>query len=368
MAKIVSPGSSINKSADELGAAPKEMQVMGPRLIDYGGGPSPAGFLTLGLADYSVPIYKYDETIGANGRPNQGWTYFFPLAFSQAAGSNGNVPAGTMVPDNAAWIAGSGNDNIMIVERESTNQAWNWWMRGQPAYNAITWSNILAGLFWKNPTHCAAACGLYTNFYQPVSAKDDFERGNGMKQRELLVTVDEMLEGEIKHALQLTLTNTWFSEGPAHLGKLGVDYLYPARRCEWDRARSIPNRMGHPFPNDKTKLTLHGLRIRFRLTHKERSDWLDKNVTATKTTFREFCRIYLNAMCDYGFVTTDTGNWGMLSQFDGVIGPAGPVYKNKFGIDRTRKTEFTNQINVFSKFMAEWRDRVEVVNPPANIY
>ena len=367
MAKIVSPGSSINKSADELGPAPKDLQVLGPRLIDYGGGPSPAGYLSLGLADYSVPIYKYDET-KTNGKPNQGGSYYFPLTFSLNEGSNGNVPAGTWVPDNPTWVGGSGNDNIMIVERESTGEAWGWWMVRQPAYNAINWTNIFAGLFWKQPQHCAAACGRYTNFYQPVSAKDDMERGNGMKERELLVTVDEMLEGEIKHALQLTLTNTWFSEGPAHLGKLGVDYLYPARRCEWDRARSIPTRMGHAFPDDKNKLTLHGTRIRFKLTAKERSDWLDKNVTATKTTFREFCRIYLNAMCDYGFVTTDTGNWGMLSQFDGVLGPAGPVYKSKFGIDRTKKDIFANQVNVFSKFMAEWRSRVEVVAPPAAIY
>jgi hypothetical protein len=58
----------------------------------------------------------------------------------------------------------------------------------------------------------------------------------------------------------------------------------------------------------------------------------------------------------------------MLSQFDGVLGPAGPVYKSKFGIDRTKKDIFANQVNVFSKFMAEWRSRVEVVNPPASIY
>lgn len=361
MAKIVSPGSSINKSADELGPAPKDLQVLGPRLIDYGGGPSPAGFLTLALADYSTPIYKYNEA-------GQGWAYFFPTAFSQGEGSSGNIIPGTWVPDNPSWIAGSGNDGILLLERDKTEQLWGFWMIRQPVYNALTWTNIVNGIFWKQPQHIAAACTLLDNVYKPVNSKDLYERGNGMKQRELMVTVDEMLEGEIKHALQLTLTNTWFSEGPAHLGKLGVDYLYPARRCEWDRVRSVPTRMGHPFPDDKSKLTLHGTRIRFKLTAKERSDWLDKNVTATKTTFREFCRIYLNAMCDYGFVTTDTGNWGMGSQFDGVLGPAGPVYKSKFGIDQTKKDIFAKQVNVFSKFMAEWRSRVEVVNPPVSIY
>lgn len=372
MVKQVSPGSSINKRADELGPAPSDMQRMGTTLIDYGGGPAPAGAFWLALDDYSTPIYKYAEE-----HDGQGWVdrqpkaYFFPTAWSLAAGSAGNVAPGTLVPDNLAWVGGTGNDNIMLVERDSTGEMWAFWMVRQMAINCVdifnypgpSFQNLGAGILWKNPTHTAAGCSLLTNVYKPVSGDDMFERGNGMKQRELMVTVDEMLEGEIRHAVQLTLTNTWFSEGPANQGKPGIDYFAPARRCEWDRARSIPTREGHVFPTDKSKLTVHGLRIRFLLTPTERNRWLDRNVGRSKTPFREFCRIYLNALCDYGMVTTDTGHWGMLSQFDGVLGPAGPKYNKHFGIDRTKTAGFAKQKAVFSKFMVEFRDRVQVVAP-----
>lgn len=367
--RVVSPGSSINKTADELGPAPKEMQPMGPRLIDYGGGPdAPKGRIDLALRQYSTPIYKYDEV-------SQQWVYWFPTAWALGRGSNGNVAPGAQVPDNLNWKGGEGNDGMMMVERDSTGEMWGFWMVHQPAYNCIdffnfpgpTWQNIGAGLLWKNPTHCGAAAGRYTNVYEPVSDKDDFERGNGMKQRALMTTIDDLLSGEIKHAIQLTITNSWFSEGPANLGKAGTDYLYPARRCEFDRARSVPTRDGHPFTTDKNKLTLHGTRIRFKLTAAERKEWLDRNIGRTKTPFREFCRIVLNAICDYGFVTTDSGGWGMLSQFDGIIGPAGPVYAKEFGIEtgttKAKIDKFNKQCAVFAGFAMEYRDRVEVVAP-----
>lgn len=53
----------------------------------------------------------------------------------------------------------------------------------------------------------------------------------------------------------------------------------------------------------------------------------------------------------------------MLSQFDGVLGPAGPKYNKHFGIDRTKTAGFAKQKAVFSKFMVEFRDRVQVVAP-----
>lgn len=370
--KLPWPGSSINKTADDVGPAPQDMQVMGRRLIDHGGGAAPQGSFFLALKEYSIARHFYNEE-------GQGWAYFYPTAWSLAAGSNGTVVPGSMIPDNLAWQTPPGNDGIFMVERPKTGQIWGIWMARQPAINCLdfinhpgpSFQNLWAGVLWNNPTHCASGAG-YTDYIYKTNQMKTFERGNGMAQRALLTTIEELLEGVIRHALQLTLTNTWFSEGPASQGKVGVDFLYPALRCEWDRARSQPTREGHPFPSDKSKLTLHGLRIRFRLTGKEQEEWLDRNVGKTSTPFRNFCRIVLRAMCDYGFVTTDTGHYGMLSQFDGICGsgmvdgkivPSAKLYKDHFGIDASNATKFTEQTLIFKGFMLEFRDRVQVVNP-----
>jgi hypothetical protein len=285
------------------------------------------------------------------------WSYFFPTAFSQNAGSAGGIKPGTMIPDNPRWQAGTGNDNIFLVEKRSTGEVWDVWMARQPAYNAITLTNIWAGFFWKSPQHVAGgAC--YTNTIFKNATTQSF-RGMGIDKRALITTGEEVqaaIESKIpiSHALEVTIANTWYTDS-LKTAVAGVDWLPPATRCEFqtDQAKTRPG-----YDPDKTHLTLEGLRVALKLTPAERSAWLDRRIGVTGA-FREFCRVVLDALCDYGMIVGETGGYGMRSEFDGVLGPARPIYQ-KYGwnVDKPEAQEYC-----FEKLLQDHADRLYVVRP-----
>ena len=346
---VVLPGSSINKRADELGPADPSMQYMAARLVNFGGGGAPPGRLALSMKAYSTPIYQYETRSQSS--------YFFPMAFSQNAGSAGTLKPGTLVPDNPSrWIPGTGNDNIFLVERRSTGEVWDFWMARQPGYNAITLTNLLAGLAWKTPQHICASASYSNTIFK--TAQTHVRRGMGINKRALITTGEEVQAAieenyPISHAMEITIANTWYTN--LKTAVQGVDYLPPATRCEWDE-QAAKNRPG--YDPDKTHLSLSGLRVALRLTAAERSAWLDLRV-GQSGLFREFCRVVLDAICDYGLVVGETGGFGMRSEFDGVLGPARPIYK-KYGwdVDKPEAQEYC-----FEKLLVDHADRVYVVRP-----
>lgn len=368
------PSSSINKPADELGPAPSELQVFGPRIIQHGGGEAPAGLFRMALGDYSCPIHQISVNKDGRvvvldylGRPTPTpvygyWSKFYATAFSQAANSQGNVKPGGRIPDSSRFTAGTGNDNIFLIERRETGESWHVWMARQPVYNALTLTNLVAGILAANPRHVAGAADYMRNIYVPsfTTPLKDWQRGSGQIKRAMITTAEEIETGKIRHALELTIANSWYSESAAPQATAGVDYLYPALRCEWDAAHSLPTRNGRAMDGDKTKLVPEGLRFRFKLTASERNAYLNQIVGTSATPFRFFCKVVLDAICDYGFVVAETGNYGMLSEFDGIMGPARNVYRDKFGIVLSNPRP---QEEIFKNLMVTWASRVEVVNP-----
>lgn len=353
---VVLPSSSINKTAYELGPAPAELQPLAEKLIRYGGGANaPSGEIGLSMMDYSTPIYQVniDPTTNRIIAPLGGfWTYGFATGDSIGKGSQGNFPAGGLLPDSTKFVAGTGYDNIFLIENRNDGRVWSIWMARQPGINSICWTNILAGLTWKTPQHTYGGCSVTRPFLP--AAKPNCERGMGIDKRALITTGEEIVSGVINHAAELTITNTWYCSGSVQYAKAGIDYLYPATRCEWDAARAV-YRPG--YVADKTKLVPEGLRIAFNMTKLEREAWLDfKGLTGP---FRTFCRILIDCWCDYGLVVAETGGWGMRSEMTGMLGPDRPIYESYGWRMETLKA----QEYALGSFMRDNMASAYVVNP-----
>lgn len=346
---VVMPWSSINTRADVLGRANYDQQAQVPVLLDYGGGSTcPSGRIALSLLNYSTHIYQYEDRTGM--------AYFYPTAFSQQSGSAGNVAPGTQVPDNPAWVGGPGNDAIFHVERRSTGECWSFWLARQLPVNAITLENLGAGIGSRRPTHVAGACIKVSPFSTSAPGRPADGHGMGIHRRALVLTAEEIqaavADGRpIGHALGLTIANTWY--GNIKSAVEGVDWLPPARRLEWDVTKA-KNRPG--YTAEKTRLTKEGFRIAVQLSAPERSAWLDRRV-ATSGPIREFARVVLDAICDYGLIVAVTGGAGMRVQTDGVKGPRRAIYQS-LGIDVVNPAKHEL---LFAQLFVDHRSRVYAV-------
>lgn len=374
-APAVLPWSSINQTAAALGPASDSLQPLARRVIKYGGGPAPSGLFGLSMGDYSDPIYQlmFDST----GKPytynSKGekipafWTYVFPAAWSLAVGSGGNISPGSPMPDSSTFIAGTGHDNIFLLEDRATGRVWSVWMARQagitavnftsPALAAASFQNIGAGVLWKYPQHTVGGASVGKPFLE--TSKVSVQRGMGIDKRALITTGEEIVDGVIRHPLELTIANTWYCDD-LKTAVQGVDWLYPATRCEWDKIRyQNRNRDGVLLDLDKSKLVPEGLRVAFQVSIAERETWLDSKGFAKGSNWRRFWRIIIDALCDYGFVIAETGGFGMRVEMTGVLGPDRPIYES-YGWDVTklRAQEYTIQT-----FFNDFADRSYVVTP-----
>lgn len=306
------------------------------------------------MLDYSVPIYqinidaanKITTTYGFNGY----WARFYPLAFSQALGAAGNIAPGTRVPYSSNFIKAPGNDGVFILENRRDGRVFSFWMAHGAVINAITATNILAGLFSNSMKHIAGAASVSKPF---TATKHVSQRGMGIEKRALVITGEELLTGEIRHAAELTVTNTWYCLGSVKNAVKGVDWLPPATRCEFN-STSYPG-----AERDRTKLVPEGLRIAFQVTPEEREVWLtSKGFTGA---FKNFARIIINCWCDYGLVVAETGGHGMGVQTTGMYGPDRSIYES-FGIQMNTAAMQEQALKTFAN---DFRDRAWVVRPAA---
>lgn len=355
-APVVLPFSSINKTVEEVGRAPENLQHLADRVITYGGGEAPSGEFSIEFEEYSVPIYQIEisndgKSISMEyGDGEAHWSYFYPTAFSQNMGAAGNIKPGDKVPDSAAFINADGNDAVFILENRKDGRVYYFWMARQPIYNALTLKNILAGILYKKPQHIAASAYVTKPF---TATKPTSQRGMGIEKRALVITGEELLEGEIKHALEMTVTNTWYCND-VKKAISGVDFFPPATRCEFSNTSYPSGRT-----TDKTKLVPEGLRIAFDVSDQERSDWLDRQ--GFTDGFRIFADMVTKCMCKYGLVVAETGGYGIGIQTTGIQGPDRPIYE-RFGITKSNASTKEQSLKTFFN---DFKDRAFVLNPIA---
>lgn len=365
-APVVLPSSSINLPGERLGVAPAELQKLARKVILYGGGAAAVAAdegsrVRMRLGDYSCPINPFDDTMAATRadteRTGWYWARNFPAGWSLNQATAGNCPIGQRVPVNDRLKAGTGNDQFLLVEDRVRGRVWCYWVYRQNDLNALHPLNIARGAL-DGSTPRIVNGG--TDYHQPFVEGADPRggRGMGILRRALITTADEILEGVVRHAAALAICSTWW--GDTKPGREGADWLAPARKCEWfkgQRGRKMD-------PAWRPNTVLEGLRIwnpRYSADRGLIYAWLDDRVDAGP--LYEFYRVVLTQWCVYGLVVSETTNYGMGVDFDGMLGPAGPVYE-EFGLDRALLGRHTQE-DALKSFLVDTIDDWVVAAPAA---
>lgn len=314
MVRVPFPGASWNKRVSELGWAEEQFQPLAERFRLFAGGPTPPGYLALSIHDYSVPIYDANIV-----KPNM-YVRLFQSSWAQnGSGVFTGIKIGETIPWNMGWLPGTGNDRIMIIENllykgvVVTLELWDvydsWW-------NGFNWANILAGYFAPGEKVVTAGVtlsrGIYDSGWKTIS-----NRGMGINKRALITTADEVMSGDIGHCLEVTVTNTAWTD--TYPGVRDKDFFVPATRCEW-LTRDVPTRNGPTAYVDLNPAhnLPEGLRIAVEMSDEQIDEFIEKrNLTVGKLA----CTVFVKALRDYGMIIAETGGYGNTIETTGDIGP-----------------------------------------------
>lgn len=328
---VVLPKSSLNKMAKTLGSAPAELQPLARNLIEHGCGEQAeldgnAGKVRLRIGDYSTPIYQYDEsfTKTREDRQRTGWflARSYQAGWSINAGTDGNVAPGAKVPVKTGMVAGTGNDQICFVEDRRLQKCWEYWIFQQAEISGLHGDNIAAGyLDTSTPRIVNGATSVYLPF--SLTSNPIGDRGFGLIRRALITTAEEIATGRVMHPGILSIPATWWCDELP--GTQGVDWLLPARRCEFEQGQS-----GRPegyAPERRQFNSLEGLRIAApTITPAMRENFVNERVTNAQQ--RWFWKVICGQWAVYGLVVGETGGYGMGVATDGMLGPARSQYED----------------------------------------
>lgn len=361
---VVLPASSINLPAERLGLAPDRLQPLARRLIEYGSGAEAVargegGNVRIRLGDYSVPIHQFDDTMAATkaDRERTGWFWArnYPSGWSLDQATGGNCPIGQRVPAHAGLKAGTGNDQFVIVEDRPGGRVWCYWVFRQFELAGFHPLNIARGFLDSSSPRLVNGG---TDFHRPFEGGiQRGGRGMGIPRRALVTTAEEIASGAVNHAAAMAICSTWW--GDSKPGREGVDWLLPAMKLEW--AAGQKNRRMDPSWRPNT--VLEGLRIwnpRYSADRNLIEAWLDEHVEGEMA---DFWRIVLTQWCVYGFVVSETTNYGMAVDFDGMYGPGRAVYED-FGFDLEQLPRHTQE-DLAKAFLRETVDDWVVAAPAA---
>ena len=325
------PNASWNQPVSKIGKAPAALQDYAKRLYNYGGGTAPPGGFNTAFGDYSVPWYPRED---ANTTVR-----IFQATWAQALYTTPYLKNGSEIPWNDKWKPGTGNDNLMAIIDRKTGEIWELGGIGQLKVNCFDFFGIngQAGYDVNNPKHLCTTGGSYSKDLYTASDVDKTTkdgRGMGIDKQALIPRAEEVKSGAIKHALEITITNTMFGspacspiQGPNVKGfgtKCG-GFVKPATKLE----RTNPD-VGCANKQvvtvaERSKTIPEGMRFAVNATNAEIAKWLDsRGYTGAK---RETARIFAIALRDYGFIVGETGCYGMHFETDSSIaGAAAPVW------------------------------------------
>lgn len=302
--------------------------------------------------DYSIPAYKAsDATQQVRVRLNSA----FAIAGTNIGGNDWSNNSsgydwGKTIPWNPSWRPSAGNDSQMVIIDDVKGIEIDLWGVSRtdiPSSNNISgclgdFNNLLfRGGYDANNDLCVAAAYIVTApdksaiDYRTYEGNHPHSTGVGLPSYAGLITPDEVIAGEIRHAIKYAPTNTMFGpecpknidiNDPAIGNSCGVA-LAPAGQFE-----KIGNNDGMDFnpvlnpnglafstgntPDERRAGTVpEGMRFGLNITDLEINNWLDsRGYTGRK---RETARIFAVAMRDYGLIVTDSGGGGSIIQVQG---------------------------------------------------
>jgi len=235
---------------------------------------------------------------GASRRPGN-WNltfdgYTYPVYY--AGDAEERVPVrtkrrtnidGTMIPRRSDWRPPHGTDAQIIIIDRARGWEWDMWQverRGDTLF-ASNGNLVQAG---ENPGDGSDPANIWTkeNGFRP-------SRGIGIQYLAMLVRPEEIVQGEIRHALSMPIINTD-----------GEVFVPPATKLE------------HPdHPGDQVP---EGMRFALDVTDAEIDTWIRSLPRDLPEGMRRAARIIAAALRDYGWFITDTSGGAHL-QFESRV-------------------------------------------------
>ena len=324
----------------------------------YLGDATQRGHMTIGLSDYSDPIYNASDA-----------TYrvrVYTSAYSHNLGSDNSIPW------NPSWEPSAGNDHEMIIVDRATGREWGLWLVQKVNYTGcFNWANLLAG-YQPGSDLCVGQALIGRN---PDGSVSDFRTDSGFSQwaarglgavnpLALLPTLDEIESGAIRHALNDEVYNPTFggacSGGQIGTADAGVNCGYavaPATRFE---------RVGGPEAcgvatmannaTDRSKTVPEGTRFAIDLTDGEIDSWLtSRGYTGAKRTT---ARVFAVALRDYGWIVSDSTCYDSNMSAEGMANPAAATRWANLGVSASDSTTLLQGLIQ--------GDRIRTLTPPSD--
>ncbi len=284
------------------------------------------------------------------------------------------------VPWNPKWRVAGGGDNELIIidDREGTPTA------GQ----LFSFSSVKEGIEafaqcfpWQQDRLCASVGKILRDHDGNVAdyrtfEGSDFSRGGGINYFATLTTPEEVMAGEIRHALGMGIFSTAF--GPActaeQLAKNDpkvVDVtcgtaVAPAAKYEWRSVTSIGERLpklkGTPI-DERYKLhhtVPEGMRFALDIDDAHIENWINSREDLKNNPRKaETARIFARALRDYGFMPLDTSGFGAGIQTAGSLSADAKEKWSQLGITERKD-------NYLLSGLISSADLIYTVEPPVN--
>lgn len=234
----------------------------------------------------------------------------------------------TKMPWNPDWKTGLGNDSEMFILDDRPNSP----TQGN-IYTIWGYKNNDCLLYSSSGKVCGASIGMLRDHYGNIADYRTFEgyigeRGVGLSYYATLVTPDEILAGEIRHAMGITIPNV--ATGPIctteQLGTTaeGNDCgtaVAPASKFEHG-LRLTSDFFAEPYRTIYTqeKKIPEGMRFGIDITDTQIEAWIASRPELTGATANT-ARIVAKAIRDYGLMVVDTSGFSSGIQHAGTVNP-----------------------------------------------
>ena len=219
------------------------------------------------------------------------------------------------IPWNDSWEVAEGGDNEVVILDEVTGKMYevSGFKKGLPAITQC-------GIFFSGRL-CAYSVNVVRDSsgnivdYRTYQGSSPPSRGAGIPMYATLTTPEEVLAGEIRHALNLVINNTSFGPecskaqlGTSAEGNTCGTALAPASKFEWGAALKASDRA---TPNSTLKLNMtvpEGMRFALDANDANIESWISSRADLKNNPRKaQTARVFAKALRDYGAIVVDTG-------------------------------------------------------------
>lgn len=202
--------------------------------------------------------------------------------------------------------------------------------------------------------------------YRSYEGSGTGSRGVGIQNLAMQITADEILAGEIRHAMSSSAFNTMFAGpycshsemlDPAKVGVTCGFALRPATKVEWAQYSQHNQLYNHAIYGRKSttadiekvrSITIpEGMRVALRVRDEQIDEWLNSSATQSWIPARKrAARILARAFRDYGVIITDTGGMAGADH----EGSQNPQTKAKWALTGLYDPDSNTYVNMFDLF------------------